>query len=269
MVPLADGTRVHVLESGPAGGAPVVLLSGWGGSAYLYRHNIVPLAKAGLRVIAPELRGHGLSDKPASEDAYSTPAMVHHALAVMDALGLPRASLVGQSMAGRIALGIALAEPARVSKLALISAVGTGTVPGSSLLAFVPSGAYHFVEPFTSRLVFRLVLDRAYGAVGRASKRDLEEYYSQTADPNYLRAVWSLLRQFDWRPLPASEFAKLAMPVLFLTGERDHVVKHGRLASLARGMKGARVIIVPRAGHLVNEEDPEPVNRALVDFLSA
>jgi pimeloyl-ACP methyl ester carboxylesterase len=194
--------------------------------------------------------------------------MIGNALAVMDALGLERAALVGQSMAGRIAIGIALEAPDRVSKLALIGAVGTGVVPGSSLLAFVPSAAYRFVEPFTSRLVFRLVLDRAYGSVGRASARDLEEYFSQTADPNYLHAVWSLLRKFDWRPLPASEFARLRMPVLFLTGARDHVVKRDRLESLARGMHDARVVIVPRAGHLVNEEAPDPANKALVSFLA-
>ena len=268
MVALADGTRIHVVESGPANGEPVLLLSGWGGSAYLYRHNIAPLAAAGLRVIAPELRGHGLSDKPVDAHVYGTPAMIAHTLEVMRALGVRRAALVGQSMAGRIALGIALEEPQRVSKLALISAVGTGPVHGSSLLAFIPAGAYHIVEPLVSRLVFRLVLDRAYGSVGRASRHDLEEYYAQTADPNYLRAVWSLLREFDWRPLPDSDFENLKMPVLFMTGERDHVIGHDRLDALAKGMRDARVVIVPRAGHLVNEEAPEPANRALVDFLT-
>ena len=268
MVALPDGTRVHVLESGPADGEPVLLLSGWGGSAYLYRHNIAPLARTGLRVIAPELRGHGLSDKPVDAHVYGTPAMIAHAIAVMDSLGVHRAALVGQSMAGRIALGIALEQPARVSKLALISAVGTGPVHGSSLLAFIPSGAYHLVEPLVSRLVFRLVLDRAYGRAGRASRRDLEEYYAQTADPNYLRAVWSLLREFDWRALPDADFEKLRMPVLFMTGERDHVIGHERLEMLAKRMRDARVVIVPRAGHLVNEEAPEPSNRALVDFLA-
>ena len=268
MLTLAGGERIHVLESGPARGAPVLLLSGWGGNAYLYRHNIAPLAKVGLRVIVPELHGHGLSDKPRSASAYSTPAMVGNAVAVMDALELRQTALVGQSMAGRIALDIALETPKRVSKLALISAVGTGAVPGSSLLAFVPSGAYNVVESLTSRWTFRLVLDRAYGRVSRPNARDLEEYYSQTADPNYLHAVWSLLREFDWRPLPAKAFEKLAMPVLFLTGERDHVVKHDRLDALARSMRDARVVIVPRAGHLVNEEAPEPANRALVEFLA-
>ena len=155
-----------------------------------------------------------------------------------------------------------------MSKLALISAVGTGPVHGSSLLAFIPAGAYHIVEPLVSRLVFRLVLDRAYGSVGRASRHDLEEYYAQTADPNYLRAVWSLLREFDWRPLPDSDFEKLRMPVLFMTGERDHVIGHDRLEMLAKRMRDARVVIVPRAGHLVNEEAPEPSNRVLVDFLA-
>jgi len=95
MVALPDGTRVHVLESGPADGEPVLLLSGWGGSAYLYRHNIAPLARTGLRVIAPELRGHGLSDKPADAHVYGTPAMITHAMAVMDALGVDRAAPIG------------------------------------------------------------------------------------------------------------------------------------------------------------------------------
>ena len=245
------------------------MLSGWAGSAYLYRHNIPALAKAGLRVIAPELRGQGLSDKPTEASAYRTDALVTHTLAVMDALGLERAALVGQSMAGRLALGAALDAPRRVTKLALISAVGTGVTRGSSMLRFLPAGGYHLVEPIMGRWVVRLVLDRAYGAVGRASRRDLEEYYAQTADPGYLRAAFSLLREFDWRPVPRAEFAKLPMPVLFMSGERDAVIKHDRLESLARGMRDARVVLVPRAGHLANEEDPEPVNRALIEFLTA
>ena len=88
------GERVRVVESGPPDGQPVVLVHGWGCSAYSF-HRIMPvLAAAGWRAIAPDLRGHGLSDTPPEESWYTLGAMTAHLLHTMDALRVEHAALI-------------------------------------------------------------------------------------------------------------------------------------------------------------------------------
>src|SRR5678816_822169 len=119
-VALKSGVRLRVAESGPSDGRPVVMLHGWGASLYMYRHALDRFPRAGIRGIAVDLRGYGLSDKPAADDSYSLNAYCADLDALLDELQLPTASLVGQSMGGGLALRYALAQPARVSTLTLI-----------------------------------------------------------------------------------------------------------------------------------------------------
>ncbi len=263
-----SGIRVRVVECGAPGAPPVVLLSGWGASVYLYRKNLPALADAGLRAIAADLKGQGLSDKPADRAEYTGPRMTAHALEILDALELPRARLVGQSMAGKIAAQVALDAPERVERLALIAAVGVGKVPGSSLLALLPLKAIDLLPAAPARWVFRAVLRRAYGSLAQPTARDVDEYYAATSDPNFIRALFLLLREFDWRPFTMEELARLAMPVLIIAGTQDRVVTPDRAERVAATLPDGRSLVIPRAGHVPNEEAPETVNRALVEFLS-
>ncbi len=106
-VTLHDGLRVRVLSAGPGDGRPVVLLHGWGASVYSYRAQIPALAGAGFHVIAADLPGHGLSDKPAALDAYTRPAMVAATAELLDRLEVRDALVAGVSMGGGIVAGLA------------------------------------------------------------------------------------------------------------------------------------------------------------------
>src|SRR4029079_441179 len=99
--------------AGLEGGVPALLLHGWGASAYSFRRLLPLLAEAGYRGIAPDLRGHGLSARPIDAKRYSSAAMVAQVLDSMDALRVPNAVLVGQSMGAAIAMDVAATEPAR------------------------------------------------------------------------------------------------------------------------------------------------------------
>src|SRR5690349_10845695 len=87
MVTLANGLAVRVVEAGPAGGPPVVLVHGWACTAFAWRRQVPVLAAAGRRVVAFDLKGHGFSDKPTLAAEYSAPAMTRFVLDVMDATG--------------------------------------------------------------------------------------------------------------------------------------------------------------------------------------
>lgn len=263
-----SGLGVRVVECGDAGAPPVVLLSGWGGNVYLYRKNLPALAAAGLRAIAVDLKGQGLSDKPADPREYTTERMTAHGLEILDALELPRTRLVGQSMAGKIAANMALAAPERVERLVLIGAVGIGRVPGSAMLAHLPLKSLDLLAPMTSRWTFRAVLHRAYGSLVAPTARDVEEYYAPTRDPGFVRALFLLLREFDWRLLTPDELGRLTMPVLVIAGSEDHVVTPDRAERCVARMADGRGLMIPKAGHIPNEEASETVNHALTEFLA-
>jgi len=113
-----DGLRVRCLEQGK--GAAVLLLHGasLGSSADVWGRNLAPLAAHGLRVIAPDLPGFGHTENPADHSLADRQRFV---LALMDALELDRASLVGHSQAGRIAVELAFREPLRIAKLVVLA----------------------------------------------------------------------------------------------------------------------------------------------------
>ena len=83
---LRSGLKVRVLERGNPQSPPVVLVHGWGCSAYVFRLNMPALADAGFRVIAVDLKGHGLSDKPVAPDEYTIDSLVEHLRDILDAL---------------------------------------------------------------------------------------------------------------------------------------------------------------------------------------
>jgi pimeloyl-ACP methyl ester carboxylesterase len=118
-----NGVTLSVLVDGPAGteAPPVLLVHGWPDDHELWRHQIAALVAAGRRVIAPDLRGFGASDKPDGVEAYS---LVHHfgdLLGLLDELGAPRVALVGHDWGAAIAWGMAALAPDRVERLCAIS----------------------------------------------------------------------------------------------------------------------------------------------------
>src|SRR5919112_4997741 len=94
-VSLPSGVRVRVLACGPADGPPLLFVHGWSCSLYVFRKNYAAAASAGFRVYAPDLKGHGLSDKPLTPGEYTAAAMSAHVQEIMDGLGVSSAALVG------------------------------------------------------------------------------------------------------------------------------------------------------------------------------
>src|SRR5690349_23679545 len=117
-----DGLQARYFEAGE--GVPVVLLHGasLGSSADVWTRNLAPLAGHGLRVIAPDLPGFGETDNPKD---YSLAYRRDFVLKLMDVLGITRASIVGHSQSGRIALELAFRQPERIAKAVI---VGTGSL---------------------------------------------------------------------------------------------------------------------------------------------
>ena len=268
MQPLPSGERVRVVEAGPTSAPPVVLVPGWGCSAWDFNRTIAPLANAGHRVIAIDPRGHGLSDMPDDASLYATDAMVLQLRDVLDVLGLDQPSIIGHSMGGALAMHLALAAPERVQSLVLISAVGFGDTP---IAHFGRVCSPSLVTPVLRRAFRRWVvaagLHLLYRTTGHADERNVDEYWAPSQFDGFVPAMRALLHRFRWSRFTAGEIARLAMPCLIVRGGRDGVV---RPCEPPMPMPPAgRELVIGEAGHLPHDEAPDRVNAEILSVLPA
>jgi pimeloyl-ACP methyl ester carboxylesterase len=257
-----DGTRIRYIDAGR--GVPVLFLHGLGASMYAWRKNLAPVAAAGFRIIAFDNRGFGFSDKPPTP--YDNAAYARLAVALMDSLHLADAVLVGHSMGGAVAAEVAIEYPQRVRGLVLIGSAGLGArepalfrvarwpLVGPALLAFRGRG-------LTARL-----LKATYADPGKVTDGDVDQYYAPVAQSEYGRALRGVLRQFRFSALNG-RLDRIAAPTLVLWGEADRWVPIGLGRALASGISRSAFLSVPHAGHSVQEEAPDEVNRLLIRFL--
>jgi len=115
----ADGVTLAVLDEGS--GSPVLFLHGFPDSSCVWRHQVAALVDAGMRVVAPDLRGFGESDKPEGVDAYALRRSIADVVAVLGALGIERARVVGHDWGAGLAWAVAAFTPARVERLVAMS----------------------------------------------------------------------------------------------------------------------------------------------------
>jgi pimeloyl-ACP methyl ester carboxylesterase len=243
-----------------------VLLHGWAISAYLWRHNIPTLARAGYRVIAPDLPGHGLSDAPLAKGSYTLDAFTDAIAALFDVLGLERPEVVAQSMGGRIALE--LARRHRASRLALFGPVGIGEVsPAREVAPFLPRIPEALAGMLVPRELVELIQRRVYGKVGWFTDRDIDEYWAPTQFPAVVQAGMQMLAEFDWAPMPATALEEIETKTLVVFGTLDGTVRPVHAEQLVSALPNARLEWLEGGGHVVMEEAPDVVNPLLLGFL--
>jgi pimeloyl-ACP methyl ester carboxylesterase len=253
---------VRVVESGVENARSIVLVPGWGCTAWIFHETLSPLATAGFHAIAVELKGHGESDKPSREEEYTSAAMRDHLLEILDALGVDSAGVVGHSMGAAIAAHAAVAAPARVSGLVLAAPVGFAGVRGMWLFRLLtPRFAIPVLRRLATRSLIRIMLSVVYGSLRRASNQDVEEFYAPTRMPGTTRALRHLLHAFKWD----AQFPKLEVPFMTIFGSEDVLSPSGN-ASLYGGI---RTVIIDGSGHVLFDEAPGIVNGAIAEFFAA
>ena len=257
-----EGTRIRYVDAGR--GTPVIFIHGLGASIYAWRKNLAPVAAAGFRVVAFDNRGFGASDKPAH--GYSNAELARLVVALMDSLRLPDAVLVGHSMGGAIAAEVAIANPQRVRGLVLIDAAGLG-VRSPVLLRLA---TWPVVEPLVSglrsRWVTARVLKSTYADPGKVQPADVDQYYAPVAEPDFGRALRSVLREFRFDAL-GGRLSGVDTPALAVWGDRDRWIPPSIGMALAAQLPRVAFVLVPRAGHAAQEEAPDEVNRLVLKFL--
>lgn len=253
----AGSVTLHYLEW-PEAGEPVLLLHGLTGRALIWQDVANALQKHGFRILAPDGRGHGLSDKPPGP--YDEATLVGDALEVLDRAGVEKAHLVGHSLGGRVALCLAARHPERVRSLVMED---IGPDPRPSDLE------EPFPVPFPSR-------GAALDAFRRAGGASLKKWYAYSLVPveggfGLLysdTAVQAVRQQFlaqDHWPL----WLQVKAPVLVLHGEESDVLGRSTLDQMLKERPATRLVSFPKAGHWIHGNAAAAYLNALLPFLRA
>lgn len=250
------GWRLHVRDTGPKTGPAVILLHGFGASLHTWEVWAQALA-ADHRVIRFDLPGSGLSWPDPAGD-YSDARSMQLLIALMDRLGVPRASLVGNSIGGRIAWRFAAAHPERVAKLVLVSPDGFAS-PGFAYgkapnVPFVLK-AMRYALPAS---VLRMNLAPAYADPAVLTDTLATRYHDLMRAPGARDALLARMAQTVLvDPLPLLQTIKA--PTLLLWGERDALIPFANSADYLKAIPGSKLVALPGVGHLPQEEAPGSV----------
>lgn len=251
-------------------GPPVVLLHGFPDSGRLWRHQVPALAEAGFKVIVPDLRGYGRSDKPEEVEAYRIDQLVGDVVSVMSAAGAERAHVVGHDWGASLAWATALMAPERVDHLVALSVGHPATFFAHGfeqqekswyMLLFQFPG---IAEEWLSADNWRNLRAWSRHPDNHAAIAELEANGSLTPGLNYYRANIPPER-FRASGL---ELPPIAAPTMGLWSSGDFALTEAQMTSSAENVGGSwRYERLDGPGHWMQLEAPDEVNRLLIDFL--
>jgi pimeloyl-ACP methyl ester carboxylesterase len=248
-----DGHRIHYLEGGR--GKPILLIHGLGGRATDWANLMPQLSKGGYHVYAIDLLGYGESDKPKDAD-YSIEQETAMASGFLDRLQLAHVDLAGWSMGGWVAIGLALKEPQRVSKLVLCDAAGVTFEPDFTARDLLPQTQaemqrlYNRLMPYPSVLPSFLARD--------ILRRDKKTQWVVERSTNAM---------FTGRELMDDGLQRLKMPVLIIWGKRDHLIPVSAALAIHARIPQSTLELYDDCGHLAPGQCADRVGPKMLDFL--
>ena len=288
-IALSTGITLKVALAGPADAPPVILLHGFPESHRTWRHQIADLSRD-YRVIAPDQRGFGGSDKPEGVEAYETGKIVADVLAVADALDIKHFTLVGHDWGGAVAWAAALAHPFRVERLVIVNAPHPLVFQKSVIDDEAQRAASQYIRAFRSPLMetgiramgLGTFFDKSFGSHADLSKVAPEERQLYLDDWGQEGALTAMLNWYRaakvevpaigeeakaplWTHLP---FPHVTQPTLVVWGLKDTALLPVQLEGLHALVDDLRIVTSATAGHFVTWEEPEIVSSAIRDFLA-
>ncbi len=266
----AGGIQYHY-EEYPGPGRDVVLLHGFASSSYTWEAVAPRLAERGFRVLALDMKGFGWSDKPAS-GAYDPVALMEGVKSWMDAVGLSRAAVVGNSLGGAVASLMALVHPERVSGLVLVNSLMPYDIPYPLILRLARAP---LAPALAGRVITRGVIRRNLKQVFHDRRLVTEEkvsaYWERLRAGNGLRAQALVARALSPEPFLSylSRAEEVRTPALAIWGREDRWIPLSFGRRMAREGCGPRnLVVLDHCGHMPQEEKPRETARLMARFLA-
>jgi pimeloyl-ACP methyl ester carboxylesterase len=262
----------HIAYLDVGTGPPVILIHGFGGSMWQWEHQQHALSQH-FRVLTLDLPGAGLSDKP--EIDYRPDQMLDFFVGFMDAVKIPQATLVGNSMGAGLAIGMALTHPAHVRKLVLIDGLPprvleklTSPSVKRALETSAPSWLVSFGNWLFGGLVIESVLKEIVYDPALLTPAVIERSNRNRQRPGLIKPIMTVRDNLPlWESGFATRLGDITHPTLVIWGDEDRVFPIVVGEELHQTIKGSRFARIPNAGHIPQWEQPDPVNQALITFI--
>ena len=252
-----DGYGVHYVDQGE--GPAVVLIHGFGGSTYSYRHQI-PAFSRDHRVIAVDLKGFGYSERRADAGLSATD-QVRMLKRLLDRLGVAHAAFVGHSMGGAVVQRFAATYPEAVDALVLAGSVR----PVARARLWLPAPLVRPFAPAIATLTASRILKLSFHDRTKLDDAVRDAYLRPLRLRGSLDGLLAMMR--DHRRDAPADLSKARMPVLLLWGSDDRLVPLHAAQEIRRDLPQARLVVIEGAGHMLFEERPDACNQAIEDFL--
>jgi len=263
-----NGISLNVAEHGA--GVPVILLHGWPDSGYLWRHQVPYLVDHGFRVVVPDLRGFGQSERPAGVAAYSLPNIIADVAGILDELGIQTAHVVGHDWGAAVAWFTAMLIPDRVRRLVVLS-VPHPLAPAT--LRQREMAWYQLLFQFEG--IAEAQLQANDWALFRTFSRgdgDQQRYLADLSRPGALTASlnWYRANLAPRMPGPRPSLPPVTVPTLGIWSTGDHYLDGERMRMSADCVAGPwQYEEIPDASHWIPLDAPDRLNDLLGDWLTA
>ena len=260
----ANGYRIHYLDEGE--GEVVVFLhgSGPGASGHSnFKGNYPAFVEAGYRCIVPDLIGYGFSDKPDDVD-HPLSFFVECIEQTLDVAGVEKCTVIGNSLGGAIALGMALDNPGRIEKLILMAPGGLSELPEYQAMPGMQKVFQVFGsgEPVTHEVMKDLFATGLMHNPDHATDELVAERMQIMQIMNgHVMATMQV-------PVLVDRLQELDVPVLGFWGMNEKMMPENGIMAMAKNIKTLRLILVTQCGHWVMVEHESMFNRACLDFLA-
>lgn len=274
----ANGIRLHVVVAGPVDGPLVVLLHGFPEFWWGWRKQIAYLAAAGYRVMAPDLRGYNLSDKPRGVEQYNVGKGAVDVVGLIEAAGREQAFVVGHDFGGSVAWRTAQLYPQNVARMVILNVPHHVVLRRNFFkLKQLPRSWYvfFFQLAWLPEIVLRAGNWQALAAgmvatsrPGTFSEGELDEYRRAWARPGAMTAMLNWYRAAGKRPNEGSgRSPQIRVPTLILWGARDVALDRSLASESVALCDDGRLIFFEEATHWLQHEEAQRVNPLIAEFL--
>jgi pimeloyl-ACP methyl ester carboxylesterase len=259
-----DGLKVHYKETGPQGAPALLLLHGFGSSLQAWDDWSESLEKK-YKVIRLDLPGFGLTGASSDND-YSEEKDLAILTHFADKLGLDKFSVIGHSMGGKMAWSLAASQPERVQALVLMAPDGFPEAKDIGTKPYEVPAVMGLIKYALPKYLVRKSIEPAFSDAEALNDALVNRYYDMLRAPGVRGAILDRSNQTIYTD-PVPRLKTIKAPTLLIWGEQDQMIPNTNAQSYANVLLNSTTVIVPKLGHLLQEEQPEKGLTSVMQFL--
>ena len=261
-----NGLKVHYKETGPQAAPALLLMHGFGSSLQAWDDWSLKLEQK-YRVIRLDLPGFGLTGASPAND-YSEEKDLAILTHFADKLGLEKFSIIGHSMGGKMAWTLAATQPERVQALVLMAPDGFPEAKDIGTKPYEVPAVMGLIKYFLPKYLVRKSIEPAFAEADALSDARVNRYYDMLRAPGVRAAILERSNQTIYTD-PVPRLKAIKAPTLLIWGEQDQMIPSTNAKSYASVLSNSTTVLVPKLGHLLQEEQPEKGLTAVMQFLDS